>query len=157
MQELGSVETKEGRLLTFTNILQHRVGPFELKDKGRKGHRKIVALYLVDPGVKVISTANVPCQQQEWWWKAMQELQSEESRVAGAGVGSSRGGSGTGMVQGLLSLPLELQDQIFEGVDFPISLQEAKRLRLELMQERKEFVVKSGELFVSDTFLLSDH
>jgi hypothetical protein len=65
VQEVGSVLCKEGRLLTFPNILQHQVQPFELADKTKKGHRKILALFLVDPGIRVISTANVPPQQKD--------------------------------------------------------------------------------------------
>ena len=65
VQEVGSVLCKEGRLLTFPNILQHQVKPFELADKTKKGHRKILALFLVDPGIRIISTANVPPQQRD--------------------------------------------------------------------------------------------
>jgi hypothetical protein len=32
-QDLGSISTHEGRLLTFLNTLQHRVSPFSLADK----------------------------------------------------------------------------------------------------------------------------
>ncbi|KAF8202924.1 hypothetical protein BJ912DRAFT_942328, partial [Pholiota molesta] len=106
VQDVGGVDTREGRLLTFPNILQHRVGPFELANPTKPGHRKIVALFLVDPNIKVISTAHVPCQQQEWWHRI---------------------------------LPRELQDHILGDVDFPISLQEAKELRQELMKERMVF------------------
>ena len=49
VQEVGGVETREGRLLTFPNTLQHQVQPFELQDKTKPGHRKILALFLVDP------------------------------------------------------------------------------------------------------------
>ena len=135
VQEIGSVETREGRLLTFPNILQHRVGPFKLADPTKSGHRKIVALFLVDPNIKVISTAHVPCQQQEWWWEVTRTKENQQ----------------------IASLPRELQDQILEDVDFPISLQEAKALRLELMDERKAFVVKHGKGFESDTFALCEH
>jgi Protein of unknown function (DUF4246) len=135
VQENGSVETREGRLLTFPNILQHRVGPFKLADPTKSGHRKIVALFLVDPNIKVISTAHVPCQQQEWWWEVTRT--KENQQIAG--------------------LPRELQDHILEDVDFPISLQEAKALRLELMDERKAFIVKHGKVFESDTFALCEH
>ena len=117
VQNVGGVDTREGRLLTFPNTLQHRVNPFELADPTAPGHRKIVALFLVDPNVKITSTANVPCQRQDWWWAATQP--------AHAGVGQ-------------LSLPRELQDLVLEEVDFPISLRGAKELRKELMQERKK-------------------
>ncbi|KAL4770703.1 hypothetical protein BDW60DRAFT_208797 [Aspergillus nidulans var. acristatus] len=58
-QDLGSVDTKEGRLITFPNTLQHRVSPFSLADPSKPGHRKILALFLVDPHRRIISSANV--------------------------------------------------------------------------------------------------
>ena len=66
-QRVGDVETCEGRLLTFPNILQHCVQPFELEDPTRPGHRKILALFLVDPNVRVLSTAHVPPQRLDWF------------------------------------------------------------------------------------------
>ncbi|KAL1979845.1 hypothetical protein VTN96DRAFT_5053 [Rasamsonia emersonii] len=38
-QEIGSVSCLEGRLLTFPNILQHRVSPFALADRTKPDHR----------------------------------------------------------------------------------------------------------------------
>lgn len=66
VQELGSVCTPEGRLITFSNLLQHQVQPFELTDPTKPGHRKMLALFLVDPNVEVVSTADVPCQRADW-------------------------------------------------------------------------------------------
>jgi hypothetical protein len=63
IQEVGSVLCREGRLVTFPNILQHRVEPFKWLDPTKNGYRKILALFLVDPGIRIISTANVPPQQ----------------------------------------------------------------------------------------------
>ncbi|KAG6837901.1 hypothetical protein H0H93_013054 [Arthromyces matolae] len=115
-QDVGTVDTPEGRLLTWPNLLQHQVQPFKLADPTKPGHRKIVALFLVDPHIRVISTANVPPQQREWWSEYIQQKQ---------------------LINNLTSLPLEVQDHIFDGVDdFPISLEEAKALRAELMEER---------------------
>ena len=123
-QHVGELETSEGRLITFPNILMHQVQPFELEDKTRNGHRKILALFLVDPNVRIASTGNVPCQRLDWWRKAT------SSPVPG--------GLPT---KGLDKLPVELQDQVFDSVDgFPISLKEAKELRDELMAERMNFV-----------------
>jgi hypothetical protein len=65
-QHLGSVVCKEGRLLTFPNVVQHCVSPFSLEDKTKPGHRKILALFLIDPHRRIISTANVPPQQEDW-------------------------------------------------------------------------------------------
>jgi hypothetical protein len=65
-QELGSVASEEGRLITFPNTLQHKVSPFSLANPSQPGHRKILAMFLVDPHHRIISTANVPPQRQDW-------------------------------------------------------------------------------------------
>ncbi|KAF8518114.1 hypothetical protein BU17DRAFT_66554 [Hysterangium stoloniferum] len=136
VQYIGTVDTKEGRLLTFPNILQHQVQPFKLEDPTKPGHRKILALFLVDPNIRVISTANVPCQQRDWWAETLSE------------------GKGCG----LNPLPVELRTQIINGVeDFPISLKEAKELRLELMEERSHFVVDQTAAFEEQQFSLCEH
>ncbi|KAJ6002462.1 Protein of unknown function DUF4246 [Penicillium sp. IBT 35674x] len=62
----GSVVCKEGRLITFPNTLQHCVSPFSLADRTKPGHRKILALFLVDPHRRIISSANVPPQREDW-------------------------------------------------------------------------------------------
>ncbi|KAL5335221.1 hypothetical protein BJX70DRAFT_390846 [Aspergillus crustosus] len=101
-QGLGSVSTPSGRLLTFPNPLQHRVSPFELRDRSKPGHRKILALFLIDPNRSVVSTANVP-------------------PPAG----------------GLKGLPVELQQMVQKETDFvPMTMDEAREVRLELMDER---------------------
>jgi Protein of unknown function (DUF4246) len=135
VQYVGSIDTREGRLLTFPNILQHQVQPFALADRTRPGHRKIVALFLVDPGIRIVSTANVPCQQREWWAEK---------------VGLEKGSLG--------ELPVELREKVIEQVEeFPILLSEAKELRLELMAERKDFVTHHGEVFEAPAFNLCEH
>ncbi|KAJ5593488.1 hypothetical protein N7537_010392 [Penicillium hordei] len=65
-QELGSVVSKEGTLITFPNTLQHCVSPFSLEDRSRPGHCKVFALFLVVPHRRVISSANVPPQREDW-------------------------------------------------------------------------------------------
>ena len=135
VQPVGLIDTREGRVLTWPNILQHQVQPFKLADPTKPGHRKILALFLVDPNIRVISTANVPCQRKDWW----------------SDIVRSEGG-------GFSELPVELQDAIFDGVDgFPITLEEAKRLRCELMEERKRFVIAHGEAFEDSEFSLCEH
>lgn len=135
VQPVGSIDTKEGRVLTWPNILQHRVQPFKLADPTKPGHRKILALFLVDPNIRIISTANVPCQRKDWWSEIVRD---------------ERGG--------FSDLPTELQDAIFDGVDgFPITLEEAKELRRELMLERKQFVVAHAFAFKENEFSLCEH
>ena len=133
-QDLGAVETKEGRLLTFPNTLQHQVQPFRLDDPTKPGHRKILALFLVDPHIKVISTAHVPCQRLDWWREAIDEKNTR-----------------------LEKFPLELQEAIYDDVDFPMTIKAAKELRLELMEERKDFVAARDQFFSEVTFSLCEH
>jgi hypothetical protein len=125
--------------LTFPNILQHRVQPFKLADPSKLGHRKILALFLVDPGIRIIGTANVPPQQRDWW--------SESVIMDIAKTGKA-----------LAKLSPELKDKVFENVDdFPISVEEAKEVRLSLMEERKKYVVQNVAAFEEHEFSLCEH
>ncbi|KXH33290.1 hypothetical protein CSIM01_03204 [Colletotrichum simmondsii] len=103
LQEVGSVLTRPGRALFFSNLSQHKVRPFRLEDPTKPGYRKIVALFLVDPAVPVISTANVPPQQKHWF--------EGKDQVHGA-------------------------NDMVETMSALIEMDEAKKLREELMKER---------------------
>ncbi|UNI18003.1 hypothetical protein JDV02_004304 [Purpureocillium takamizusanense] len=111
IQDVGSVLTKKGRVVFFPNLYVHRVEPFRLVDPRLPGHRKILALFLVDPAVPVVSTANVPPQQRHWW----------------QGENHIRRGS---------RLPPELAAMVLDNVNHFIDDDEAKKLRGELMAER---------------------
>ncbi|KAE8138849.1 hypothetical protein BDV38DRAFT_291879 [Aspergillus pseudotamarii] len=65
-RELGSVLCQDGRLLTFPNTVLHRVSSFSLADRSKPGHRKVLALLLVDPYRRIISSSNVPPQREDW-------------------------------------------------------------------------------------------
>jgi hypothetical protein len=65
-QDLGYMVATEGKCVAFPNVYQHKVAPFELVDKKKKGHRKILVFFLVDPTKRVISTKNVAPQQPDW-------------------------------------------------------------------------------------------
>jgi hypothetical protein len=135
VQNVGSVETREGRVVTFPNILQHQVQPFKLEDPTRPGHRKILALFLVDPNIRVISTAHVPCQQKEWWAEPIMRNDGPFSK-----------------------LPTELRRLVVESSeDFPISLEEAKVIREELMEERKKYELASNNNFEAIEISLCEH
>ncbi|RBR06589.1 uncharacterized protein FIESC28_10984 [Fusarium coffeatum] len=130
MQRIGSVLTREGRALIFPNVYQHQVQPFELQDKTRPGHRKIVALFLVDPNIPIISTGNVAPQQKDWWTEKVMETEP------------------------LRLFPNEIRDMITEEVTYPIGLEEAKAIREKLMRERKKDKRKDyyGARWVSKTY-----
>jgi hypothetical protein len=148
VQYIGGVDTCEGRLLTFPNVLQHRVGSFKLIDPTTPGHRKIVALFLIDPNIKVISTAHVPCQRMDWWTEAVLETQNTSGHTPRVSSSSS-----TLRQARLNDLPHELQDLVFQQVDdFPIKLEDAETLRLEMMKERQAFSVSHRETIENITF-----
>ncbi|TEA18032.1 hypothetical protein C8034_v011241 [Colletotrichum sidae] len=129
LQDLGSVLTRQDRLLVFPNVYQHCVAPFELVDKTKSGHRKILALFLVDPAIPVISTANVPPQRKDWW--------QEE-------VGKGK-------------LPQEIANLIFDELDFPMDLETAKEMRLKLMDERKDIQAAGMHRIMNFTWNFCEH
>lgn len=93
--------------------MQHRVSSFRLADPTKPGHRKIVAMFLVDPHIPILSTANVPPQRRDWWAAEVRKV----DRFA--------------------ALPEELFQAIIDGVDdFPVSWDEAELIRERLMKER---------------------
>ncbi|KAJ5318946.1 Protein of unknown function DUF4246 [Penicillium brevicompactum] len=133
-QDIGAVICKQGRLLTFPNTVQHRVSPFSLADPSKPGHRKILALFLVDPHRRIISSANVPPQREDW---------SAERQEA--------------VDQILSRLPRELQDIVQSDMDPLMTMQEAKDHRHELMKERGLSSGKANELFETGDFNLCEH
>lgn len=137
IQDLGSVLTREGRLIAFPNGFQHRVGSFKLADPKKTGHRKIVALFLVDPNIPIISTANVPPQQRDWWLRSIDGLSETLSK----------------------KLPAELFDMVGQelGDEFPITLKEAKKIREELMEERKGLDVNVERWYEDVGFSFCEH
>jgi hypothetical protein len=64
--ELGICKTAPGRILAWPNTLHHRVRAVWLKDGSPSGHRTICCFNLVDPTLRVRSTATVPPQQHAW-------------------------------------------------------------------------------------------
>ncbi|KAJ8073725.1 hypothetical protein AAF712_003212 [Marasmius tenuissimus] len=133
---LGSVSTKEGRLLVFPNVLQHQVQPFQLADPSKPGYRKILALFLVDPNIRTLSTANIPPQQRDWW-----------AEVVGQDKSTRLG-----------KLPAELMDHVVEMTDeWPISLEEAKKVREDLMHKRSMYVDKVNRDYEQEGFSFCEH
>ncbi|KAF0315041.1 DUF4246 domain-containing protein [Colletotrichum asianum] len=129
VQNLGSVLIREDRLITFPNVYENCVAPFELVDKTKSGHRKILALFLVDPDVPVISTANVPPQQKHW---VRDEVTTER-------------------------MPPEIIDMVFENLEIPFGLEKAKEMRLEVMRERMVVRNNTKHRVTSDDFNSSEH
>lgn len=125
-QNFNAVITSSGRAVAFPNIYQHQVKPFSLADKTKPGHRKILAFFLVDPDKRIPSTANVAPQQREWI-----EHELCKPRIASP-------------ENALPALPVEVWAQIVDMADL-MTFEDAKKVRLELMEERKSAVRRNDE------------
>lgn len=119
-KHIGSMETKEDRVLIFPNWFQHCVDPFELQDKSKPGHRKILCLFFVDPfNKKVVATDMVPPQQKAWW---------------NDGTDLSRFGLNTVTKKEVLRVFSENDGP--KPAEWPDSSENIKGIREELMKER---------------------
>ncbi|KAH6719947.1 hypothetical protein BKA61DRAFT_707942 [Leptodontidium sp. MPI-SDFR-AT-0119] len=113
VQEVGLVSANEGRFIAWPNTLQHRLSPSELHDRSKSGHRRYLVLSLVDLHYRICSTRNVPPQRYDWLARAA---------ILDAGD--------VGLLQ-------EFKDQALkETKDWPMGLEESRRLRLTLAAER---------------------
>jgi hypothetical protein len=113
LQRIGQVLTKQNRLLVFPNSLHHQVQPLRLLDETKPGHRKILAMFLVDPHRPILSTAHVPPQREDW---LNEEL-----------CGS----------RPVSEIPNEASTQaVHSAKDFPMSWEQAVDIRAKLMKER---------------------
>uniref|UniRef100_A0A914DJ23 DUF4246 domain-containing protein n=1 Tax=Acrobeloides nanus TaxID=290746 RepID=A0A914DJ23_9BILA len=131
-QELGYVCAEPGRLIVFPNVFQHKVEPFELVDKTRPGHRKILVFFLVDPTISILSTERVPPQQNSWFFKEVCKI-----------------------VPQIVMLPDLAKRCIQEFL--PMTLDEAKIFREELMKERKYYIEDSNSTIFERPFSLCEH
>ncbi|KAH7324422.1 hypothetical protein B0I35DRAFT_467262 [Stachybotrys elegans] len=148
LQNYGSVETKEGRLIAFPNTFQHRVSSFELQDRTKPGHRRFIAIWLVDPHNRIISTANVPPQQRDWWlektFSGLDKAEAEKIPQTIARLILERAADDCPeALRDVANRSDDLPPEIFAMVraelgdyDLPMSLEEAKEHRLKLMEER---------------------
>ncbi|KAJ4324576.1 hypothetical protein N0V84_003855 [Fusarium piperis] len=167
LQNYGSVETKQGRLLAFPNVFHHRVSPFELKDKTKPGHRRFIALWLVDPLTRVINTGNVPPQQRDWWMEnAFGNLDggnAENVPQAIAQLVLDKTPNHPGLEAAARKgapLPAELMAMVRESVEedtVPMSLEEAKEHRLKLMEIRTAFQKHAHEEWIHNGYNFCEH
>ena len=57
----------------------------------------------------------------------------------------------------LTGSPKVINEMICEYIDFPMSLEEAKEHRIELMNERKEFIIENNKEIYLRNFSLCEH
>ncbi|KAI0755810.1 hypothetical protein C8Q74DRAFT_1452369 [Fomes fomentarius] len=132
-QQLGHIVAEEDKCIAFPNVYQHHVDAFELADPSRPGYRKILAFFLVNPDTRILSTMDVPPQQQDW---VFQELEGAHA---------------------FQKLPQELFDIVTGYVKGVISRKEAEEHRARLMDERSEFVVIHNEEVYEVEFNMCEH
>ncbi|KAI8846263.1 hypothetical protein BC829DRAFT_491421 [Chytridium lagenaria] len=111
LQASGLAESQEGRCLVFPNSNQHRVPSFELEDKTKPGHRKMLVFFLVQPNRMIPSTRHVPPQQQDWAAESVNEILQEK-------------------------LPMELVERIVKMSGCTWGEQEDKKLAKLVLQDR---------------------
>ncbi|KAH8809570.1 hypothetical protein DL96DRAFT_1685780 [Flagelloscypha sp. PMI_526] len=135
VQTRGAVPTNAGMCLAFPNIYQHCVSQFELLDETKPGHRKIVALFLVDPNNAIPSATTIPPQQAAWF---KEKVHQDASSAIG-------------------SLPAELKDIIVSNIPNLMTRSDAEDIRLELMKERSTFVGVYNEEVMGTKFNFCEH
>ncbi|KAJ2721409.1 hypothetical protein GGI07_003974 [Coemansia sp. Benny D115] len=133
-QPLGQIEAKNGRCVVFPNTYQHRVSGFKLADPTKPGHRKIFAFFFIDPSTRIPSTEIVPPQQLSWW---------TGSKTNYAGLANT--------------FPSIVQDIIIDNLDFLITEEQAKTIRLDLMDERKNRAAGIDEDLFEPGFSFCEH
>ncbi|KAJ1864675.1 hypothetical protein LPJ73_000223 [Coemansia sp. RSA 2703] len=110
-QEVGTVQIKPGRCMVYSNFYQSRDTKFKLCDTAKPGYRKLLKFYLVDPTIRVPSSAIIPPQQQNWWARQVRQI----ARFA--------------------ELPDLVWDKIADYVDYPMSLKKGKEIRDEILDD----------------------
>ncbi|EAW08459.1 DUF4246 domain-containing protein [Aspergillus clavatus NRRL 1] len=129
VQVIGKIRSTLGRAVTYPSTLQHRMNRFGLVDKTRPGSAKAVIIFLIDPNVRIISTANIPPQRLDWTFDGVnpQEL------------------------DGLNHMLDKLTREFRERKDsLPISMNEARRLHDEVYWERAEYTKYQQAAFCSN-------
>ncbi|TBU41391.1 hypothetical protein BD309DRAFT_965334 [Dichomitus squalens] len=133
-QYLGYIVAEEDKCVAFPNVYQHHVDAFELADSRKPGYRKILCFFVVNPFVRILSTSDVPPQQEKW---AFAEL--AKAPIMG-------------------KLPQELYDAVLKyASDGFVSRKEAEEDREKLMKERSRFVVDHNKEVFEVGFNMCEH
>lgn len=125
IQTLGDVSLKENRVIVWPNVFQTRLNQFELSDRTKEGHLRLLTLHLVDPNRRIMSTSMVPCQRRDWWAEAVRKCCPQLHR-----------------------LPIEVYHHIIDIMDdgsYPIPVEVGERMKSEFKQEREMFQRKHTE------------
>lgn len=129
IQESGKIKCKEGRTIIFPSTVQHRIESTELLDKSKPGALKFMSFFLVDPNIRIISTANVPPQRLDW-------------AFGGADVNEMEN-----LNESLDKLSMGFGDR---PLNLPFSMNEARRLHSQVFKEMIEFTKYTSVAFESN-------
>ena len=133
-QNVGHIVAEEDKCVAFPNIYQHHVDAFELADKTKPGHRKILCFFLVNPETEILSTSEVPPQQEDWSMEALERAPAMQH------------------------LPTELFEMIAEYVKPAfMSREKAEEHRAGLMEERTGFIIDQNENVYELEFHMCEH
>lgn len=166
--------TTYGDTCSNTITRQHAVSPFKLVDPHKPGHRRFIALWLVDPNKRIISTANVPPQQMTWYAESVLGTTPESRKETLAKLPDELAallrerGSIVPSADGEINLaqnaklPAELMDMVREHADaerhaLPMGVEEARQHRLKLMAERGAFGEKVEEEWHQRSYNFCEH
>ncbi|KAJ7790686.1 hypothetical protein B0H14DRAFT_3568993 [Mycena olivaceomarginata] len=137
--EQDGIATSAGRVLAWPNLYQHRVAPFRLFDPTKPGHRKILAVFLVDPSIEPIPSAtDIPPQQHYWTLDALVDARNDPNSL-------------------FSRLPLELLGLTQDYLAYTLMTRdEAEEHRQDLIEERTGFTRDRREE-LSYTFIMCEH
>ncbi|KAG0201782.1 hypothetical protein BGX31_003763, partial [Mortierella sp. GBA43] len=112
VQFLDGIPIKQDRCIVYPNTYYHQIPSFELADATRSGACRMLMFFLVNPQKPALSTTHVPPQQKEW------------ARPCGTRLAAME------------RLPPEIMMEIERMVDWPMDLEEAKKIRHDVVRER---------------------
>jgi len=131
--EIGTVDTRPGRLIVFPNTLQHKVQDLVNRSKTQTAYRKIICFFLVDKTASVVTTSQVAPQQ---WPAQLPKFRQCVSDVGG--------------------LPTAVANLVCEYVHNGFTADEAVHHRAELMRQRKFFINEKNQEWQRE-FSLCEH
>lgn len=153
VQELGACTTHAQRAIAWTNNMEHRVEPFKLVNPDKPGRRQVLVFFLVDPHLRIPSSADVPPQQMEWLEMAIANIEPFKELP-------------TECLQRILRYVRETDDSSEDSSDDSsddssgchfISLSQARKRRKQLMVERSYFRRKATDEWFERPFALCEH
>jgi hypothetical protein len=140
-----------------------------LEDPTKPGHRRFIALWLVDPTKRIISTSNVPPQQMDWWLDSVfgNTLEARDaafSKLPAELVALLKDkGMDTNISSSSLEiLPPELMEMVrdhfnVDSYPLPMGLEEAKQHRIKLMEARSAYVKRAEAGWQQHSYSFCEH